>query len=141
MRRTWRDGYQWLGYIARTWRVFEHIKIKRDINQDFKIVYLHLSNLNIFQLLEVVDRASETQLQVGEKLNLKIRQLRGKKSLKTEVYRPTITCEFKSQRMNKAELTWDILLLCGIQHLGGSLVPSGCLKRAGSANRPSDSVP
>ena len=88
-----------------------------------------------------MDRASETQLQVSEKLNLKIRQLRGKKLLNTGVYRPTITCEFKLQRTNKAELTWDILLLCGIQHYGGSLVPSGCLKRTGSANRPSDPVP
>ena len=43
-------------------------KIKRYINQeDFKIVDLHmLSNLNgpNFYLLDVVDRVSETQLQV-----------------------------------------------------------------------------
>ena len=43
------------------------LKIKRDINQqDFKIVDLHLSNLNNFHSLEVVDRVSETQPQVGE---------------------------------------------------------------------------
>ena len=44
------------------------LKIKHDINQtDFKIINLHfdiLSNLNYFHSLEVVDRVSETQLQV-----------------------------------------------------------------------------
>ena len=43
------------------------LKIKCDINQQYlKTVDLHLSNLNNFQTLEVVDRVSETQLQVGE---------------------------------------------------------------------------
>ena len=43
---------------------------KRDIShQDFKIVDLHLSNLNNFHSLKVVNRVSEKQLQVGEKSN------------------------------------------------------------------------
>ena len=43
------------------------LKIKCDINQhDLKTVDLHLSNVNNFHSLEVVDRVSETQLQVGE---------------------------------------------------------------------------
>ena len=47
------------------------LEIKRDINQqDFKIVYHSLSNLNNFHLLEVVNRVCETQLQVGENSNL-----------------------------------------------------------------------
>ena len=44
--------------------------IKRHINQqDFKTVNFHLSNLNNFHSLEVVDRVSETQFQVGENSN------------------------------------------------------------------------
>ena len=43
------------------------LKIKCDINQQYlKTVDLHLSNLNNFHSLEVVDRVSDTQLQVGE---------------------------------------------------------------------------
>ena len=43
------------------------LRIKCDINQqDLKRVDLHLSNLNNFHSLEVVDRVSETQRQVGE---------------------------------------------------------------------------
>ena len=43
------------------------LKLKCDINQQYlKTVDLHLSNLNNFRSLEVVDRVSETQLQVGE---------------------------------------------------------------------------
>ena len=46
------------------------LKIKCDINQQYlKSVHLHFSNLNNFHSLEVVDRVSETQLQVGENLN------------------------------------------------------------------------
>ena len=46
------------------------LKIKYDINQqDLKRVDLHFANLNNFDSLEVVDRVSETQLQVGENLN------------------------------------------------------------------------
>ena len=46
------------------------LKIKCDINQqDLKRVDPHLSNLNNFHSLEVVDRVSETQLQVGENSN------------------------------------------------------------------------
>ena len=48
-------------------------KLKRDNDQqDFKIVDLHcrpLSNMNDFHPLEVVDRVSETQLQVSENSN------------------------------------------------------------------------
>ena len=47
------------------------LKIKRNSNQqDLKIAYLTsvLSNLNNFHSLEVVDRVSETQLQVSENL-------------------------------------------------------------------------
>ena len=43
--------------------------IKRDIKQkDFtkSLTYVILSNLNNFHSLDVVDRVSETQLQVGE---------------------------------------------------------------------------
>ena len=43
------------------------LQTKRDINQqDLKIFDSHLSNLNNIHSLEVVDRVSETQLQVGE---------------------------------------------------------------------------
>ena len=43
------------------------LKIKRDISQqNLKTVNLHLSDLNNFHSLEVVDRVSETQLQVSE---------------------------------------------------------------------------
>ena len=43
------------------------LKIKCDINQQYlKTVDPILSNLNNFHSLEVVDRVSETQLQVGE---------------------------------------------------------------------------
>ena len=42
------------------------LKIKRDMNQqDFNIC----QNLNNFHSLEVVDRVSETQLQVGDNSN------------------------------------------------------------------------
>ena len=43
------------------------LKTKYDINQQYlKTVDLHLANLNNFHSLEVVNRVSETQLQVGE---------------------------------------------------------------------------
>ena len=46
------------------------LKIKHDVNQqDLKIGNLILSNLNNFHPFEVVDRVSETQLQVGENSN------------------------------------------------------------------------
>ena len=55
------------------------LKIKYDINQqDLKRVDLSiLSNLNNFHSLEVVDRVSETQLQVGENSNWIIWRLKG----------------------------------------------------------------
>ena len=47
------------------------LKIKCDINRQYlKTVDLHLSNLNNFHSLQVVDRVSETQLQVGENFRL-----------------------------------------------------------------------
>ena len=47
------------------------LKIKYDINQEYlktadQIQCLNLSYLNNFHSLEVVDRVSETQLQVGK---------------------------------------------------------------------------
>ena len=43
------------------------LEVKCDINQQYlKTVDLHFANLNNFHSLEVVDRVSETQLQVGE---------------------------------------------------------------------------
>ena len=43
------------------------LKIKYDINQQYlKTIDLHFLNLNTFHSLEVVDRVSETQFQVGE---------------------------------------------------------------------------
>ena len=55
------------------------IEIKRDINQqDLEIVDPHIfSKLDNFYSLEVVDRASETQLQVGENSNKIICGLKG----------------------------------------------------------------
>ena len=54
------------------------LKIKCDINQQYlKTLDLHLPNLNNFHSLEVVDRVSETQLQVDEKSDWIIWQLKG----------------------------------------------------------------
>ena len=56
------------------------LKIKCDIlQQDLKKVDLGsiLSNLNNFHSLEVVDRVSETQLQVGENSNWIILAVKG----------------------------------------------------------------
>ena len=41
------------------------LKIKRDINHQYLVITSILSNLNNFNPIEVVDRVSETQLQVG----------------------------------------------------------------------------
>ena len=47
------------------------LKITREINQQFfKTIDLILSNLINFHSVEVVDRVSETQFQVGENINL-----------------------------------------------------------------------
>ena len=47
------------------------LKIKRDINQqDLKIVNFYFVKLNNFHSLEVVNRVSETQLQVIENSQL-----------------------------------------------------------------------
>ena len=54
------------------------LKIKCDINQqDLKESTSILSNLNNFYPLEVVDRVSEKQLQVGENSNRIIWRLKG----------------------------------------------------------------
>ena len=54
------------------------LKIKCDINQQYlKKDDRHLSNLNNFHSLEVVDRVSETQLQVGENSDGIIWRLKG----------------------------------------------------------------
>ena len=46
------------------------LRIKRDINQeDFKSLTAILSDLYNFHSLEVMDRVSETQLQVAENSN------------------------------------------------------------------------
>ena len=56
-------------FISTLSTTFIMLKIKCDINQqDLKRVN-HLSNLNNFHSLEVVDRVSETQLQVGKNSN------------------------------------------------------------------------
>ena len=54
------------------------LKIKCDINQqDLKTIDLHFLKSENFHSLEVVDRVSETQLQVGENSNWIIWQLKG----------------------------------------------------------------
>ena len=54
------------------------LKIKCDINQQYlKAVASILSILNNFHSLEVVDRVSETQLQVGENSDLNNLAVRG----------------------------------------------------------------
>ena len=54
------------------------LKIKCDINQQYlKTVDTILSNPDNFHSLEVVDRVSETQLQVSENSDLIIWQLKG----------------------------------------------------------------
>ena len=45
------------------------LKMKYDINQQYLKTVILLSNLNNFHSLEVVDRVSEAQLQVGENSN------------------------------------------------------------------------
>ena len=70
------------------------VKIKRDINQqDFKIVDHHFVkyNLDNFLSLEVVDRVSETQLQVGKKFrleNLAVKGLNKNEALSCNIYVP-----------------------------------------------------
>ena len=55
------------------------LKIKCDINEQYlKTVDLHFVNLNNFHLLDVVDRVSETQLQVGANSDWIIWQLKGR---------------------------------------------------------------
>ena len=66
--------------------LFQHIKyhllnmlkITYDINQQYlKTIDLLFSNLNNFHSLEVVNRVSETQFQVGENSNWIIWRLKG----------------------------------------------------------------
>ena len=57
-------------FLHITYPLLNLLKIKSDINQqDLKFVTFILSNLNNFHSLEVVDRVSETQIQVGENSN------------------------------------------------------------------------
>ena len=54
------------------------LKIKCDINQQYlKTVDLHFVKSELFSLLEVVDRVSETQHQVGENSDRIIWRLKG----------------------------------------------------------------
>ena len=54
------------------------LKIQYDINQQYLKTFKNiLSNLNNFHSLEVVDRVSETQLQVGENSDFLIWRLKG----------------------------------------------------------------
>ena len=55
------------------------LKIKCDINiwKQLTSIFMILSNLNNFHSLEVVDRVSETQLQVGENSDSIIWRLKG----------------------------------------------------------------
>ena len=66
-------------YIVLFAHLSNMLKIKCSIKQQYlKIVYLNFfQNLNNFYSLEVVDRVSETQLQVGKNFNLKILRLKG----------------------------------------------------------------
>ena len=48
----------------------EYVNIQRDVNQqDFKIFDLYIVNVDNFHSFEVVDRVSETQIQVGKNSN------------------------------------------------------------------------
>ena len=58
------------------YHILNMLKIKCDINQQEELTSI-LSNLNIFHSLEVVDRVSETQLQVGENSDWIIWRLKG----------------------------------------------------------------
>ena len=54
------------------------LKKKCDINQqDLKRVDLHFVKSELFSLIEVVDRVSETQLQVSENSNWIIWRIKG----------------------------------------------------------------
>ena len=54
-------------YYHIKYQLLNMLKIKCDNNQQYlQTVDLHFSNLNNCHTLEVVDRVSETQLQVGE---------------------------------------------------------------------------
>ena len=58
-------------YYHITYQLLNLLKIKSDNNkQDLTFLTAILSNLNNFHSLDVVDRVSETQLQVGEYFKL-----------------------------------------------------------------------
>ena len=57
-------------YSVFTFQLLNMLKIKLDINQQ-GLKTIDLSNLNDFHSLEVVDRVSETRLQVGVKITIK----------------------------------------------------------------------
>ena len=57
-------------YLHIRYHILNMLKIKCDINQpDLKRFDLHFVKSEYFHSLEVVDRVSETQLQVGENSN------------------------------------------------------------------------
>ena len=57
-------------YQSIKYHILNMVKIKCDVNQqDLKRVDFHFVYLNNFHSLEVVDRVSETQLQVSENSN------------------------------------------------------------------------
>ena len=88
------------------------LKIKSSINQYYLAqLTAILSNLNNFHSLEVVDRVSETQLQVGENSDWIIRRLKGSRN---------------------AEFFWDDAELCVIILIviAGSLSTQRLLFRA-----------
>ena len=65
-------------YYHIKYHILNMLKIKCDINQqDLNRVDLHFVKSKYFHSLEVVDRVSETQLQVSENLNEIIWRLKG----------------------------------------------------------------
>ena len=65
-------------YLHNKYHLLNMLKIKCDINQQYlkKKLTSILSNMNNFHSLEVVDRVSETQFQMGENSDWKILQLK-----------------------------------------------------------------
>ena len=65
-------------YQHNKYDILNMLKLKYDINQQgLKIIDLHFAKSQKFYSLEVVDRVSETQLQVSENSNWIIWRLKG----------------------------------------------------------------
>ena len=64
-------------YYHIKYHLLNTLKIKCDINQQYLKLTSILSNMNNFHSLDVVDRVSETQLQVGENSDWLIWRLKG----------------------------------------------------------------